>query len=339
MKGTNPVTKNVSVIDIGPFLDGTTAGQQFVAAQVAEACESIGFLTIVGHGVSPELLDEMYDTSKRFFDLPLEVKLSTVSPSPEVVRGYTPPVSTALAYSYERESPPDLRESFTINRLDAAEDEYFRRSGVKNLSHPNLWPERPERFQDVWSAYYCAMEALASTLLEIFAVALNLPQDFFSDKIDKHSSNLCAFNYPDQPGNPLPGQLRAGAHTDWGSLTILYQDQAPGGLQVVNQDGEWIDILPIPRSFVINIGDLMACWTNDRWVSTIHRVVNPPRDQALGSRRQSIAFFHMPNYDAMIACLESCSSERNPPKYPPMSAGEYLMMKLMQTMKMKREVS
>ncbi len=136
----------VSVIAIAPFIEGSPEGKQQVAAQVTAACQSIGFLTVVGHGVSQDLIDTMYGISKPFFDLPLEGKMKTGSPSPDVVRGYPPPVSTALAYSYEQESPPDWRESFTINRLET-EDDYFHRSEVKNLFHANLWPEKPEAFR------------------------------------------------------------------------------------------------------------------------------------------------------------------------------------------------
>src|SRR3954465_6012573 len=134
-------------------------------------------------------------------------------------------------------------------------------------------------------------------------------------------------NYPDQPDNPLPGQLRAGAHSDYGTLTILRSENVAGGLQVRDRAGAWVDVVTMPDSFVINIGDMMQYWTNDRWISTIHRVVNPPRDQNLGSRRQSIVFFHSPNENTLISCLDGCSSAANPPKYAPILAGEHLRQK------------
>jgi isopenicillin N synthase-like dioxygenase len=134
-------------------------------------------------------------------------------------------------------------------------------------------------------------------------------------------------NYPDQPDDPLPGQLRAGAHSDYGTLTILRSENVAGGLQVRDRAGAWVDVVTMPDSFVINIGDMMQYWTNDRWISTIHRVVNPPRDQNLGSRRQSIVFFHSPNENTLISCLDGCSSAANPPKYPPILAGEHLRQK------------
>ncbi len=175
----------------------------------------------------------------------------------------------------------------------------------------------------MWRAYYRQMERLARDIMRIFAVALDLPERFFDDKIDKHVSRVRAINYPDQREAPLPGQLRAGEHTDYGSITILKIEDAPGGLQVKTRQGEWLNVEAVPDAFVVNIGDLMMHWTNDRWISTLHRVLNPPRDAALGTRRISLAFFHQPNYDALIECLPSCQGPGNPAKYPPVTSGEH----------------
>ena len=319
--------ETVPVIDLTPFLEGSNVGKQRVAAEVATACESLGFLTIVGHGVPRELTDMTYDVTREFFDLPLEERMAVIQPAVDIFRGYHPIASLALSYSLDQKTPPDLKEGFVVGPIVTPDEEYFRRPEAVNFFYPNLWPKRPEGFRDTWTDYYQEMEALAATLMRIFAVALGLCEDYFDDKINKHISYLMASNYPKQPEDPLPGQLRAGAHTDYGSLTILYRDQAPGGLQILNQHNEWVDVKHVPESFVINIGDLMARWTNDRWVSTMHRVVNPPRNVALKSRRQSLVFFHQPNYDASINCLESCCDADNPPRYAPATTAEHLMMK------------
>ncbi len=127
---------------------------------------------------------------------------------------------------------------------------------------------------------------------------------------------------------PLPGQLRAGAHSDYGSLTILLPEAAPGGLEILAPDGAWRPVPAIPGAFIVNIGDLMARWTNDRWVSTVHRVVNPPAD-ALGSvRRQSLAFFHQPNYDALIECIPGCAGPGRPVRHAPITSGNHRLMKV-----------
>ena len=167
----------------------------------------------------------------------------------------------------------------------------------------------------LWEEYFLTMAEVSRQLMRMFAVGLGLDIDYFEDKIDKHISMFRVLNYPDQPTEPLPGQLRAGAHSDYGSLTIVRPEDKPGGLQVMTKSGEWFDIPVIPGGLVVNIGDLMAEWTNDRWVSTLHRVVNPPRDVAHDSRRISLVFFHQPNYDAMIECLPTCLPPGEQPKH------------------------
>ena len=137
-------------------------------------------------------------------------------------------------------------------------------------------------------------------------MALKLPEDYFAGVIDRPVSALRALNYPHPTVPPQPGQLRAGAHTDYGSLTILLPEAKSGGLEIYTPEREWRPVPPVPGAFIINIGDLMALWTNDRWVSTLHRVVNPSPDAMGSTRRQSFAFFHQPNWDAEISCLESC---------------------------------
>ena len=134
-------------------------------------------------------------------------------------------------------------------------------------------------------------------------------------------------NYPDLDKDPEPGQLRASAHTDYGTMTILRQDNAPGGLQVLGKDGEWKPVSTHANAFVINIGDLMQRWTNDSWVSTLHRVVPPPRDATGSCRRQSVAFFHNINADHVVKVIDTCTSEEQPAKYPPIAAFEHLMQK------------
>jgi len=171
------------------------------------------------------------------------------------------------------------------------------------------------------------MSEVARQLMRIFAVGLGLDVDYFEDKIDRHISMFRVLNYPDQPDEPLEGQLRAGAHSDYGSLTIVRQEQRPGGLQVMTKRNGWMDIPAIPGALVVNIGDLMAEWTNDRWVSTLHRVVNPPRDQAKDSRRISLVFFHQPNYDALIECLPTCRSEGEEAHHAPITSGQHLYSK------------
>jgi isopenicillin N synthase-like dioxygenase len=171
--------------------------------------------------------------------------------------------------------------------------------------------------------------------MRIFALALDLPESFFDNKIDRHISRLRVRNYPAPLTPPAPGQLRAGAHSDYGSLTILSTEDRPGGLQVFNAAGEWVPVPIIDGTLIVNIGDLMARWTNDAWVSTLHRVVNPPEGEAAESRRQSLVFFHNPNYDAPVACIPTCLAPGAEPKYPPTTSGEHLRRLFTQTQNIK----
>ena len=173
------------------------------------------------------------------------------------------------------------------------------------------------------------MENLASRIMVMFAAALNLKDDYFASFIDHPISALRALNYPEQTVAPQPGQLRAGAHSDYGSLTILLQLTGSKGLQIERADKSWMDVPPVPGAFIINIGDLMARWTNDRWVSTVHRVANPANPEEARARRQSFAFFHQPNWFAEITSLIPGET----PKYEAVLSGPYLMGKFKSTVK------
>ena len=147
---------------------------------------------------------------------------------------------------------------------------------------------------------------------------------------DRSISVMRANNYERRPGapEPLPDQMRMGAHTDYGSITVLLADQVPG-LQIRDDEGRWIDVMPPEDGFLVNIGDLLAEWTNDRWRSTLHRVVPPPYAGDGAARRTSIAWFQQPNWNALISCLSTCCGDGNPPRYKPVRSGDHLMAKLM----------
>lgn len=313
----------VPLIDISPVLAGDGPGTAAVAAAIAEACQRIGFFLIAGHGVPEATTDDAYRAARAFFDLPMETKLEVVRRRPEISRGYNRLADQSLSYSRGVAAPPDLQESINFGPVAVPDEPYFTEGFGAVHFAPNLYPASPAGFEAATRAYYGVMERLAATVMGIFARGLDLAPDFFADKIDRHVSSLRFVHYPHQPDAPATEQLRAGAHTDYGSLTILRIEDAPGGLQVQDRAGRWLDVPVIPGAFVVNIGDLMAQWTNDRWVSTMHRVVNPPRDRAHDSRRISLVFFHQPNYDAEVACLASCCSPANPPKYPSTTSGAH----------------
>lgn len=319
-------TDEIPVIDLAPFRHG--GDRAGVAALIGAACENLGFLVIGGHGIAPEVIDRAVAASLDFFHLPEAEKRRYQPEHTWFFRGYEALGGSALARSLGHETPPDLCELFRISRFDdpAVAAAAGHHPGLEYFFAPNIWPERPAGLRPALLDYYRALEQLAADMMAAFALALGLPEGWFEPSIDHHITNLCVNWYPPQATPPRPGQLRRGAHSDYGSMTILYQDDAPGGLQVLTKAGEWADVPHRPGTFVVNIGDLMARWTNDRWVSTMHRVVNPG-PAAAGRERVSIPFFHQPNHDAVISCLPGCSSPDDPPRYEPMTSGDWVLGK------------
>ena len=315
-------------IDIAPALAGDPAGKRRVAGRVGEALETIGFFIVVGHGVPDGLVRETRDLAYEFFALPLEEKMRIPRPRIAATRGYDPPANQKLAATHGNESPPDLQEVFGMGDFDLPDDPYYTEGHGLDFFAPNLWPERPARMRPVFEAYYRALDGIGDELMRIFAIALGIDERWFDDKIARSISHIRFNKYMAQTEAPLPGQLRAGAHTDYGTLTVLYGEDRPGGLQAFSPEGDWIDVRPPQGAFVVNIGDMMARWTNDRWISTLHRVVNPPRGED-DAERLSIAFFHQPGHDVEIGCIETCHGPGNPMRYEPVTYGDYRYEKVL----------
>ena len=307
-----------------PRIDLTSDG---AADAIAEACARVGFLTVVGHGVPAPVIEGAWATAEQFFDLPLEAKMAVAMPRPGYPYGYSPVSGETLSASLGRRSHPDLKESFAIGPVDppghtfADADEEFAWS-------PNIWPDAAlPGLRPAWQAYYRAMADLAARLLCTMATGLGLRREWFDSMVDRHTSAMRALNYPSvgDVGDVPDDQFGASAHTDYGTLTILLADTTQRGLQVQAPDGTWVDVVPEPGALVVNLGDAMARWTNDRWRSTMHRVVVPER------RRQSIAFFHNANWDARIECLPTCLADGETARYAPIEAGPHLMHKFRST--------
>lgn len=322
----------VPVIDISAAVSGSESGKQAVADKVGAAARSIGFLVISGHGVSEAVIEAASAASRRFFDLPPERKAAYRSGDPEIYRGYFGMETGNLAATIgDKQAKPDHREYFNFGRFEInSGDPYYQTETAHRIFKENIWPEAdvPE-FKPALMAYYKEMERLGNLLMELCARALELSPDWFVDKYDKHITNMVVTNYPDQPEELELGQLRAGAHTDYGGLTLLKTEDKPGGLEVQTKDGRWVPVPIVPGAYIVNLGDLMAQWTNDEWVSTMHRVVNPSRELGVGSRRQSLVFFHQPNYEAPIECIPTCAT-RSAPKYAPTTSIDHLDMKMNQ---------
>ncbi len=322
----------VPVIDISALHDGDDEAKAAVAAELDLACREIGFFQIKNHGVPAEVIEAMYRTSDEFFSLPDADKRRVAQPSPDTVRGYSSIGEQAFSYSEDVQQPRDLHEKFDVGPVDFdATDPYFSKENAGPHFLPNQWPQTPETMEQAWTTYFRVMNELSRKLMSAFALGLGLAPDYFAGTIDKDISMLRAINYPHMTTPPQPGQMRAGAHTDYGSLTIVRQEEAPGGLEVFTKDGDWIPVPVVPDALVVNIGDLMAQWTNDQWTSTRHRVRTPRPDAAGDTRRMSLVFFHQPNYDAMIECLPTCVADGEQPTYAPISSGDHLTSKFAKT--------
>ncbi len=287
-----------------PIID-ISQDKQTVAQQIAQACETIGFFLIEGHGIDLSLIQTVNKQAQTFFDLTaVEKNQYTV----EGGMGYIGQSGEQLAASSDDETVKDVKESL-------------------NLSLPiddSSWPSEPPQFQQNTATYIQSLIDLAQQLMQLFALALEIDEQWFDDKIDQPRTILRLLNYPPIK-NQQPNLSRAGAHTDYGTLTILWSPDSRG-LQAQNRQGDWVDVIAKPNQFIINIGDLMMNWTNDRWISTPHKVV--PQPDTVGKRRNSLAFFHNPNPNALIECIDTCHSESNPPKYAPILAKEHLEMKI-----------
>ncbi len=320
--------RDFPVIDIST-LHGAGPARTALARQIDTVCRDIGFVAVTGHAVPGDILDDMRAVTRAFFDSPVEKKLEVKMPYAGYPYGYAPFQAEALAKSRGHETPPDLKETFSIGPIHLPEGDIRNEEDAFRFARTQ-WPREPEAFRAIWTRYFDALAELSRVVMRAFALALDLPEDFFEDKIDRHGSALRALDYPQLRATPLPGQFRAGPHSDYGSLTILLPEDGSSGLEIQTADGSWREVPPVPGAFIVNIGDLMARWTNDRWVSTMHRVVG----SADGGwrRRRSIAFFHLPNWDASITCLPSCVADGDEPKYPPVVSGPYLMQKFRSTL-------
>jgi isopenicillin N synthase-like dioxygenase len=307
---------------------GGAAGRMRVARDMNRACSEFGFFELVGHGMPDRVIESMRAATAHFFALPDADKRRLVPPHADVNRGYAPMASEALSHSLGVEAAArDLFEAFNIGPDQVPNDPYYALAPYHFFA-PNLWPERMPELRAALTAYFREAVTVALTLTDIFAAALQLPDAWFRRFVDRSTLTMRVNHYQRTAGapDPLPGQMRMGAHTDYGIVTVLYSD-AVYGLQIVGPDGQWLDVIPRPGALLVNLGDLTARWTNDRWRSTLHRVVPPPADIPGSFTRRSVALFLDGNYDAVIECLSTCSSPEHPAKYAPVIAGDHLMAK------------
>jgi isopenicillin N synthase-like dioxygenase len=320
----------VPVVDLAPWLGGDAHQRAAVARALDDACRTIGFMQVVGHGIPEAISAALRSETELFFQRPLADKLSCSPGRPGLNRGYAAMGSEALAYSIGVEpSRPDLLEAFNVGP-DLVPDDAWHREAPYDFFAPNIWPSEMPALRRAVTRYFAEAERVGLLLTEVFALALGLGEGWFRPHVERSTLTLRMINYERRPGDPEPeaGQMRMGAHTDYGVVTVLLADPVPG-LQVLGPDGTWHDVTPLPGALLVNLGDMTAQWTNDRWRSTLHRVVPPPANAEGRAKRRSAAFFLDANYDAVIECIPTCQSAETPAKYPPVVAGEHLIQKIL----------
>lgn len=297
-----------------------------VGREIDEVLRTVGFFQVVNHGVPDAVADRCWQLTRAFFDLPLDDKMPIARVEGGQF-GYFPMLAESLANSLDAMDKGDLKESLNVSGGLAAGHTPVDATEASLFAVPR-WPEALPGLQPAWEAYIGEMRTLADRLMSVFALGLGLPAQYFADKVDRAPVSQRAINYPEQDTAPDEGVLRAGAHTDYGTLTILRQELGRGGLQVHDPKTDaWIDIPSTPGALVINIGDLMARWTNDRWTSTLHRVINPDVGEQKSNRRQSMPFFHNANHSQVVECLPNCEGPGGERKYAPVLAGPHLLEK------------
>jgi isopenicillin N synthase-like dioxygenase len=304
----------IPVIDISPLAGGSPAQAQAVAKALGQACRDVGFFYISGHGVPAALMKRVFDTSAAFFTGPASIREAVSFSGPGDNRGYIRLGGETL----DPGKPPDVKEAFNIGlELPSDDPEMLAHAPFRAA---NLWPEMPD-FRDTMLDYFDRVWRLGRDLHRGFALDLGLEPDYFETRLDRPNATLRLLHYPQSTTPPSEGQLGAGVHTDYGNVTLLATDEV-GGLMVQDRSGRWLDAPVIPGTFVCNIGDCLMRWSNDVYVSTPHKVVNPGKD------RYSVAFFLDPNPDAVVACLPTCVSAERPAKYPPITGAEFLRSRL-----------
>ena len=302
--------ESLPLIDLRPLRDGSDP--RTVADALDAACTDLGFFVVTGHGLDPDLRAATMEQARRFFALPFEEKMEIAIAKSSCHSGYVPPKTETL----DPTAGADGKEALDITR-DRAADHPEVVAGTP-LHGPAQWPASlmPD-FRSAADDYARACLDINAHIMRGLARALGLEDDAFVPMFTDPLASLRMLHYPPVPeGDTTPG---AAAHTDYGSLTLLAQDDI-GGLQVAARQGGWIDVVTPPDALVVNLGDMIARWTNHRYVSTRHRVLNPT-----SGHRYSLPYFVAPNFRAVIEAIPSCVEPGTDPIYPPIGAGEYML--------------
>jgi isopenicillin N synthase-like dioxygenase len=304
-------------LDLADFTGGNPEKKREFVKKLGEAYNNIGFVAIKNHGLSQDLQDKLYAAIKNFFSLPDEVKAKYEKPEIGYQRGYT---GKGKEHAKGRNTG-DLKEFYHVGQeLSAIPDS----DPIKSEYPANIWPTELPEFEKIALETYRTLESAGKNMLKAIAIYLGLEENYFEDKVEHGNSILRQIHYfPIENPDAVPEDaVRAAEHGDINLITLLMGASADG-LQVLRKDGKWIPITALPDQLVVNVGDMLERLTNKKLKSTIHRVVNPPRDK-MHTSRYSIPFFMHPRSDMDLTCLESCVDEQHPKQFEDATAGEFL---------------
>ena len=289
-------------VDFGPFLSGDAAARRRVAGEIRAACSEFGFLNVANLPLPEGLLERVSAKAREFFTLPGEVKEAIGRSELDVISGY---VGVAVEH-LDTQQPGDLKESFSLNQA--------------SLGLLDRWHIPVAGFRETVLDLHDAGARACASLLQAMALSLDAPEDFFVDKHAPHAGTVRFFHYPPMEHQPGAGQLRAGSHTDYGTVTLVFQDGVEGLEAFV--DGRWLTVPVVPGTVTVNVADLLSRWTNGIYRSPKHRVALPGAE--VTRSRYSTVFFYNPNSQVTVRCMDSCCSADRPRQFPPIEAGEFL---------------
>lgn len=310
----------IPVVDLADFNSGDEHRRQHFVQALGQAFQNIGFVAVRNHGYSAERRKRLYEVVKAFFDLPDDIKMKYHKAELAGQRGYTP----RNREHAKDHAVPDLKEFYQIGQENIRPED-----NLPAEDYPaNIWPSELPEFKEETLYAYHILEKAGKQLLRAIALYLGLAEDYFEAKVEKGNSILRTIHYYPilNPDALPPDSVRAAAHGDINLITLLMGASAEG-LEVLRHDGKWIPAIPKEDEVVINVGDMLSRLTNNKLKSTIHRVVNPPRER-MHEPRYSIPFFLHPRSEMSLACLDNCIDEQNPKQYPDITAGEFLRQRL-----------
>ena len=304
----------IPVIDLADALVVGAPRSAQVAQQLREAAMASGFFYVRHHGVDAALVRRQFELARALFELPATRRAALSIRHSPIMRGFEGLGEQTLDAAMK----PDLKESFYCG-MDWPDDHPFVQAGYQTYG-PSQWPEEMPQARPTCQAYIAAMNMLSERLMQLMALSLGLPERYFDVSCHDPMVTLRMIRYPAHPDDADERTFGAGAHTDWGAITLLAQD-AHGGLEVQMPDGQWVEATPMPDTFVINLGDMIPRWTNGLYHSNPHRVRNR---HSGGAPRFSIPFFYEPNYVARIEAVPGTVPAGETPRFAPCTAGEHL---------------